>query len=81
MSDSRVQFLKEKDPAMGRLIDHFGDLRIERRPANFGALAKIVISQQLSTKAASSIFIRLKEVSKNRSLTPQSIHELSAERV
>lgn len=73
MSEAAVKFLRERDASMASLIDYFGVLEIEKRRADFSALVKIIISQQLSTKAASSIFRRLQEIDGNPTLKPAAI--------
>ncbi len=53
--------LRRADPVLKRLIGRAGEftLRIERSPDTFGILAKSLVSQQLSGKAAAVIFGRL----------------------
>ena len=58
------QYLRRADPVLRRLIDDGGpiDPRTDRRgsrPDAFGALARGIVGQQLSTRAARSIWDRL----------------------
>jgi DNA-3-methyladenine glycosylase II len=67
------------DPVMARLIDDFGGpLPAERnsrgRPADvYGALVRSITGQQLSVKAAASIYGRLLERFDGRTPTPEQI--------
>ncbi len=56
-----VQHLRSADPVLGELIDAVGPCNLELRivPDTFAALARSVVYQQLSGKAASAIFARL----------------------
>lgn len=53
--------LKAKDAALGRLIQRAGPFRmqLQRTPSVFGALSEAIVYQQLSGKAAATIFARL----------------------
>ncbi len=56
-----VEHLRASDAVLKRLIDRTGPLRLElqRTPSTFGALAEAIVYQQLSPKAAGTIFGRL----------------------
>ncbi|MGE5407457.1 MAG: DNA-3-methyladenine glycosylase family protein [Syntrophothermus sp.] len=63
--------LAAADPTMGSLIDRVGEIdlatRLERRgeerPADaYGALLRAIVGQQLSTKAARTIYLRVVEI-------------------
>jgi DNA-3-methyladenine glycosylase II len=65
---------------MRRLIDQFGPLSIEqvlqRRPSEpYGALLRAIVGQQLSTKAAESIFGRLLDMFGGQAPTPRQLIE------
>jgi methylated-DNA-[protein]-cysteine S-methyltransferase len=53
--------LRESDPALGRLIEAVGPfrLRLQRTSSVFGALAEAIVYQQLTGKAAATIFARV----------------------
>lgn len=56
-----LQELTDSDPRMGSLVAHYGDIwRVNRVPA-FVMLARILVGQQISTRAAATIFGRLEE--------------------
>jgi methylated-DNA-[protein]-cysteine S-methyltransferase len=56
-----VDHLKAKDAALKRLIQRAGPFRmqLQRTPSVFGALSEAIVYQQLSGKAAATIFARL----------------------
>jgi methylated-DNA-[protein]-cysteine S-methyltransferase len=57
-----LDYLRDADPALGRLIDTVGPFRmqIRRAPSIFIALAEAIVYQQLHAKAAAAIFARLR---------------------
>lgn len=71
--------LRAADPVMGRLIDELGPpdealRRRGRRPGDaYGALVRSIVGQQLSTKAARSIFERLVELFGGHTPTPRQL--------
>lgn len=74
---SALLHLRTRDPMLARVIDTVGDftLRLKPTPSTFHALAEAIIHQQLSTKAAATIFARI------CSLFPNPHHGLDAARV
>ena len=62
---SANQHLAQADPVMGRLIARVGEMTFERRRRgrprgdSYGVLVRTVVGQQLSAKAAATIFDRL----------------------
>ncbi|MEO1998720.1 MAG: hypothetical protein ABGZ17_26035, partial [Planctomycetaceae bacterium] len=55
------QYLRDVDPVMSGLIAVWGPCDLRRQRNRFGMLARSIISQQISTKAARSIQRRLLE--------------------
>lgn len=73
-SASRV--LAERDPALGAVIDHVGRPRLRPpRPTHFDALARAIVFQQLSGRAAATIYGRLELAA--GSMTPEAVLALS----
>jgi DNA-3-methyladenine glycosylase II len=77
-SPKAVAALQEADPVMARLIDEHGtavrrDLRRERPGDAYGALLRSIVSQQLSTKAANSIYGRLIDIFGGHAPTPKQL--------
>ncbi len=54
-----VEHLKAGDPRLGRLIDRLGPFRMRYSPPQYCTLARSIVSQQLSSKAADTIYGRL----------------------
>jgi methylated-DNA-[protein]-cysteine S-methyltransferase len=56
-----VEHLRAADPALARLIDRVGPftLQLNRTPSIFGALAEAIVYQQLTGKAAATIYARV----------------------
>ena len=75
--DLELDHLRRRDPALGRCIDEIGFLEREMSPDLFSALANSIVSQQISTKAAVTVWGRLLE--KTGSVTPEKILNLRCE--
>jgi 3-methyladenine DNA glycosylase/8-oxoguanine DNA glycosylase len=56
-----VEHVRASDPALARVVDAAGPLRIELQttPSTFGALAEAIVYQQLHARAAATIFGRV----------------------
>jgi DNA-3-methyladenine glycosylase II len=77
MSDALEQ-LRRSDPVMRRLVDEHGPLDEEQRRRGrplepYGALIRSIVGQQLSTKAARSIYDRLTELFGGRTPSPAEL--------
>lgn len=70
-------YLKKQDPVLGAYIDSVGMIEREVTPDLFTALIHSIISQQISTKAATTIRNRLSE--KIPDITPEAVAGLSIE--
>ena len=57
-----IDYLSKKDKKLGAAIERIGHIKREVRPDVFVALVKSVISQQISTKAADTVWLRLNEM-------------------
>ena len=68
------------DPVLGRIIDHVGAYRIQYREPVFETLVRSIVYQQLSGKAAATIFGRL-EAAAGPVMTPEAILNLSPGRM
>jgi DNA-3-methyladenine glycosylase II len=76
------------DPVMGALIERIGDIdraerlrrRSEERPADaYGALLRAIVGQQLSTKAARTIYLRVVDLFDGSTPTPQQLLDADTE--
>ena len=74
-----VRALAKADPALGKLIERVGPLRLQLRAIDtpFEALAQSIVYQQLSGKAAATIFGRVRALFPDGKLHPE--HLLSLE--
>ncbi|MGH9564361.1 MAG: DNA-3-methyladenine glycosylase family protein [Candidatus Angelobacter sp.] len=71
-----LEHLKISDAVLGSIIDRVGPYRIAYREPTFEALARSIVFQQLSTKAARTIYGRLEEAAGGE-ITPESIQTMS----
>lgn len=74
-----VDYLKEKDPILGKQMDRIGMIKRETDSNIFSSLISSIISQQISTKAASTIEKRLMDLV--GSLTPGNLHNIEIESI
>ncbi|WP_373047013.1 methylated-DNA--[protein]-cysteine S-methyltransferase [Vulgatibacter sp.] len=83
--DEAGRHLRMKDPALARLIDSVGPFRMELKTTSslFGALAEAIVHQQLSPRAAATIFGRVCGIFRRAQEAPiaDQIHRVSAERL
>ena len=88
MSAAARRHLSTADPTMGALIERLGKLdvetrlrrRSEERPADaYGALLRAIVGQQLSTKAARTIYGRVLELFDGSTPTPERLLEAREE--
>jgi DNA-3-methyladenine glycosylase II len=73
-----VAALREADPVMARLVEEHvkvvrKDLREDRRGDAYGALLRSIVGQQLSTKAASTIYGRMIDIFGGHAPTPRQL--------
>jgi DNA-3-methyladenine glycosylase II len=75
---SPEEHLRAVDPVLRGLIDDLGPIPPEEdrrasRPDPYQALARAIVGQQLSTKAAASIWTRIEEICDGRTPAPDEI--------
>ena len=73
--EKELDYLKKKDPALGKAIDAIGLIRREVTPDLFEALVHSIVGQQISTKAQATICRRMEE--KFAPMTPERIAALT----
>jgi DNA-3-methyladenine glycosylase II len=80
--------LGSSDPVMAALIERIGEIdletrlrrRSEERPGDaYGALLRAIVGQQLSTKAARTIYMRVLDLFGSRTPAPEELLEASEE--
>jgi DNA-3-methyladenine glycosylase II len=88
MSAAARRALAAADPTMAALIERIGEIdiatrlrrRSEERPADaYGALLRAIVGQQLSTKAARTIYGRVRDLFGGRTPSPGVLLEASEE--
>jgi DNA-3-methyladenine glycosylase II len=76
-----ILHLKRNDPVLAAIIDRVGPYTIQYNAPEFHTLVSSITYQQLSGKAAATIFGRLKAAAKTDPLTPESILKLRPARM
>jgi DNA-3-methyladenine glycosylase II len=82
-----LRALRESDPVMGDLIERYGDpdgvlARRGRRPGDaYGALVRSIVGQQLSSRAARTIYERLIALFDGRTPTPRELLDVDPEEI
>ncbi|MBK9171261.1 MAG: DNA-3-methyladenine glycosylase 2 family protein [Bryobacterales bacterium] len=74
-----VNHLKKADPLLAKLVQVVGPYRIEYREPQFATLARSIVYQQLSGKAAGTIYGRLEEATGG--VTPDAVLALDEARL
>lgn len=73
--------LSRKDPVLKKLIGAIGPCTLQVRPERFASLARSIVSQQISVKAAASILARLEETLLPQQLEPAAVLALSEQQL
>ena len=76
-----LHHLKSADPVLGTIIERVGPYRMQYRDPNFHTLVRSIVYQQLSGKAALTIFNRLIDAAKADPLTPEAVLKLRPARM
>jgi DNA-3-methyladenine glycosylase II len=76
-----LNHLKKSDPVLREIIERVGPYKIEYREPVFQTLVRSIVYQQLSGKAALTIFNRLQAAAKEDPITPESILRLRPARM
>ncbi|MCA9070964.1 MAG: DNA-3-methyladenine glycosylase 2 family protein, partial [Planctomycetaceae bacterium] len=71
--DNALRHLQEADPQLRTLISRVGAFTLRPNRDRFGMLVRSILSQQVSTKAAQSIRLRLEDMLSSESISPESI--------
>jgi len=75
--DEACKHLARKDRVMKRLIPRFGDACLETRGDAFNTLARSIVGQQISVKAAQSVWDRFSALPKK--MTPANVLKLKVD--
>jgi DNA-3-methyladenine glycosylase II len=76
-----VLHLRRTDPLLKRVIEEAGPCSIKANPSNFHWLTRCIVYQQLSGKAANTIFGRFTEACGVRTLKPEHVLALEESRM
>ncbi len=74
-----IDHLRRKDKRLGRVIDSLGMLRADMYPDLFTALISSVVGQQISGKAAMTVWNRV--IERFIEITPARLHQASLEEI
>lgn len=69
--EKETQYLKSRDRKLGEVIDRMGALEVEVMPDVFTALVFSIVNQQVSSKAADTVWVRMLEIT--GPMTPENI--------
>jgi len=76
-----INHLKKADPVMAAIIDKAGPYKMQYREPVFQTLVRSIVYQQLSGKAALTIFNRLAAAAKANPMTPEAILKLRPQKM
>jgi DNA-3-methyladenine glycosylase II len=76
-----INHLKKADPVLAAIIQKAGPYRVTYMEPVFQTLVRSIVYQQLSGKAAMTIFKRLAEAAKVTPLTPESILKMRPQKM
>jgi DNA-3-methyladenine glycosylase II len=76
-TDKAVKHLCKVDPKLSEAIEAVGECRLSKKANCFDQLARIIIGQQLSGRAAESIYRKVQGLNKGKLLTPPVVAKLS----
>lgn len=77
--EKEIEFLKRKDKKLGAAIDRIGIIKREINPDPFSALISSIVSQQISKKAAETVWDRLSNLIGN--ITAENIEKKTASEI
>lgn len=69
---AETDYLRKRDPVLGAVIDAVGPIRREVIPDLYASLVNHIVAQQISSKAAVTVWNRLKEAL--GAITPERVH-------
>ncbi|NLJ66595.1 MAG: DNA-3-methyladenine glycosylase 2 family protein [Clostridiales bacterium] len=74
-----IDYLKERDKVLGRAIDEVGIIRRPVIPDLFTALIRNIVGQQISSKAANTVWNRV--LNRYSPITPETIMAITTEEI
>jgi DNA-3-methyladenine glycosylase II len=79
--ESALRHLRRRDPVLKQIISQVGPYAMKYHPPTFQALVSSIVYQQLSGKAAATIFGRFKSCCGVRTLNPAAVLAVSEEQM
>ena len=79
--DAAIQHLRQVDAVMSDLIDKAGPFTLKLERNRFGLLVRSILSQQISTKAARAIRLRLDQLLLPDKLSPEAVADVTDEQL
>ena len=76
--DEACDFLSQKDPILAKLIDSYKGESLQKKHSAFHTLARAIIGQQISVKAADSIWLKFENLL-NFKVSPDSLLSIDDE--
>ncbi|MEQ1885934.1 MAG: DNA-3-methyladenine glycosylase [Bryobacteraceae bacterium] len=76
-----IHHLKKADPVLAAIIERCGPYKVQYREPIFQTLVRSIIYQQLSGKAALTIFNRVKDAANEDPLTPESMLKMRPQKM
>jgi len=77
--EKEIEYLKRKDKKLGAAIDKIGIIKRETNPDSFSALVSSIVSQQISKKAAGTVWDRLSNLIGN--ISAENIEKRTASEI
>ena len=77
--EKEIDYLKKADPALSAIIDEIGVIERRVNPDLFTSLINSIVSQQISTKAAVTVWSRV--IDKFGVISPETLHNVSLEEI
>lgn len=71
--EEATEYLKKQDPILGRIIDQTSPVKLRKSGNYFSDLVESIISQQLSLKAADTIFRRFVALFPDNKVAPENV--------
>ena len=68
-----LEHFRERDPKMAQVIQEVGPFLLKRNRNYFVVLCRSIVSQQISTRAADTIYIRFRKLFDGKAPTPQRV--------
>ncbi|MCX6614293.1 MAG: DNA-3-methyladenine glycosylase 2 family protein, partial [Acidobacteria bacterium] len=79
--ESALRHLRRRDPVLKQIISQVGPYAMKYHPPTFQSLVSSIVYQQLSGKAAATIFGRFKDCCGVRTLNPTAVLAVSEEQM